>query len=131
VYSALSGFNIYFIKLLKEKNLIQKYIKYINNMAELNLEKDLNNIECIRVHILIYYIYFWHEKETREIEKIKLYKIYRYLVDNKPKIEDIFYDENNYNDILKILDTYKADDYDFQGSAMLYDVKATLIEKKL
>jgi len=79
--------------------------------------------ECIRVRILIYYIGFWHEKD-------KLYKIYRYLVDNKPHIQDIFYDENNYNDILKALDTYKEDDGDFQGAAMLYDIKSTLIERK-
>ena len=100
-------------------------------MTEFNLEKDLENTECIRVRVLIYYIGFWYEKETRQTEKNKLYKIYRYLVDNKPDIQDIFYDENNYNDILKILDTYKEDDGDFQGSVMLYDVKATLTEKKL
>lgn len=100
-------------------------------MTEIDLEKDLKNTECIRVRVLIYYIGFWYEKETRQIEKNKLYKIYRYLVDNKPNIQDIFYDENNYNNIIKILDTYKEDDGDFQGNAMLYDVKATLIEKIL
>jgi hypothetical protein len=99
-------------------------------MTKFNLEKDLENTECTRVRVLIYYIGFWYEKETRQTEKNKLHKIYSYLVNNKPDIQDIFYDENNYNNILKILDIYKEDDGDFQGAAMLYDVKATLIEKK-
>jgi hypothetical protein len=100
-------------------------------MTKFDLEKDLEHTDCFRVRILIYYICFWHEKETRQMEKNELYKIYRYLVDNKPDIQDIFYDENNYNNILKILNTYKEDDGDFQGALMLYDIKATLIEKKI
>lgn len=99
-------------------------------MTEIDLEKDLQNTECVRTRVLIYYIGFWYKNETRQIEKNKLYKIYRYLVDNKPEIQDIFYDENNYNDILQILDTYKEDDDDFQGGLILYDVKATLIENR-
>jgi hypothetical protein len=99
-------------------------------MTKIDLEKDMEQTECIRVRVLIYYVGIWHEKETRQIEKNKLYKIYRYLVDNKQDIQNIFYDENNYNDILKILDTYKEDDGDFQGGAILYDIKSSLIEKK-
>jgi hypothetical protein len=99
-------------------------------MTEFYLDIDIEQIECFRVRILIYYIGFWHKKETRQMEKEKLYKIYRYLVDNKPNIQDIFYDENNCNNILKALDTYKEDDGDFQGAAMLYDIKSTLIERK-
>ncbi len=96
-----------------------------------DLETDLEHIECFRVRVLIYYINLWYEKESRQSEKKNLYKIYRYLVDNKLEIQDIFYDEDNYNDILKILDSYKEDDGDFQGGAMLYDIKSTLIEKKI
>jgi hypothetical protein len=100
-------------------------------MTEFDLEKDLEHTECFRMRVLIYYIWVWHEKETSQMEKKQLYKIYRYLVDHKLKIQDIFYDENNYNIILKILDTYKEHDGDFQGAALLYDVKTTLIEKTI
>lgn len=100
-------------------------------MTEFDLEKELENIKCVRVRVLTYYISFWYEKETKQTEKNKLYKLYSYLVNNKPNIEDIFYDENNYNDILKILDIYTEEDDDFQGAARLYDIKVTLIEKKI
>jgi hypothetical protein len=99
-------------------------------MTKIDLEKDLETIHCFRMRILIYYIGFWYEKENRELEKNKLSKIYRYLVDNKLEIQDIFYDENNYNNVLTILDSYKVEYDDFQGDALLYDVKSTLIEKK-
>lgn len=100
-------------------------------MTEFDWQKDLQNAECFRVRVLIYYIGFWYEKETRQLEKNNLYKIYRYLVDNNLEIQDIFYDENNYNNLLKILDTYKEDEGDIQGAVLLYDVKSTLIEKKI
>lgn len=100
-------------------------------MNILDLEKDLEHAKCFRVRLLTYYIGVWYEKETEKDAKNNLYNIYRYLVDNKLEIQDIFYAENNCNNILKILDIYKEDDGDFQGGALLYDVKTTLIEKKI
>ncbi len=100
-------------------------------MTVIDFEKDLQNVECFRVRMLIYYIGFWYENETKQAEKNNLYNIYSYLVYNKPEIQDLFYDENNYNNILKILDIYKEDEDDIQGAALLYDIKTTLIEKKI
>jgi hypothetical protein len=96
-------------------------------MIEIDIDNDLAEIGCCRVRNLVYYIWFWHRNENKESEKEKLYKIYRYLVDNKLEIQDLF----DNNDILNILDTYKADEGDYQGAALLFDIKMTLITKTI
>ena len=56
------------------------------HILEKNLDKDSENTEP-RVGVLIYYIAIWHNKETNQLEKNNLLKIYRYLVDNKPEFK--------------------------------------------
>ena len=95
------------------------------------MDKDLDDLVCCRVRTLAYHIGIWYETENKLLEKDKLYKIYRYLVDNKPEIQDLFNDKNNYDNILRILDTYSADDGDFQSGIMLFDIKTTLLKKTI
>lgn len=105
-------------------------------MAEIDMNKDLENTGCHRVRILTYYIESWFQKNLIK-QKDKLHKIYRYLVDTKPDIQDIFYEEIMYNnileilEILEILDIYEADKDDSARSAQLFDIKMTLVFKEI
>jgi hypothetical protein len=83
------------------------------------------------VRILLYYIKHWYENtnELTQIEKTKLEKIYQYLVNDKPSIEQIVSNKSNYINIMELLDKYKADQDDFQGQLQLYDLKEILKEK--
>jgi hypothetical protein len=94
-------------------------------MNELNIDNDLVEITCYKIQNLLYFIWFWHRNEIKKSRKMKLYKIYHYIVDNKLEIQDLF----DNNDILNILNTYKADEGDYQGEVILLDIKTTLVTK--
>jgi hypothetical protein len=100
-------------------------------MEKIDMNKDLENFQCCWTRDLAYYLGWWYENENKPIEKIKLYKIYKYLIDVKPEIQDLFSNEIYYDDILKILDIYKEAEGDSMGGLMLMNIKLILIEKKI
>ena len=107
-------------------------------MNKINLSKDLEDFSCFRTRTLAYYFGYWYENESQwfllpneNIDKEYLYEIYKYLVDIKPEIQDIWHNNIYYHDILKILDVYKNKVDDSTGKSLLFDINRTLIEKSV
>lgn len=105
-------------------------------MNKINLGKDLEHFTCSKSRILAYYFGYWYENKSpnENIDKKYLYKIYKYLVEVKPEIQDLFYDNVYYDNILKILNIYfneEDNDIDVTGKILLFDIKQTLIEKSI
>jgi hypothetical protein len=94
------------------------------------METDLEYLEH-HVRILAYYIRYWYQNsnELTQLEKNKLFKIYQYLVNLKPTIEQIVSNKLYYSDIMESLNKYKADQDDFEGQAQLYDLKQKLLDE--
>ena len=105
----------------------------MNKMNKINLSKDLEHFSCFRTRTLAYYFGYWYQNESpnENIDKEYLYKIYKYLVDIKPEIQDIWHNNIYYDDILKILDVYKNKVDDPTGKSLLFDIELTLIEKSV
>lgn len=93
------------------------------------MNTELDNFQCNRCRTLCYYFELWYETELNMQKKIKLHKIYLYLIKNTPEIKDLFYNNDYYNDIIMFLNEYGEDKNDQMGTADLWDIKQTLLEK--
>ena len=92
-------------------------------------DTDLDEFNDIRARLLTYYIGHWYTniKFENNDNKQELYKLYMWLVDEKPTTELIASD-NRFNSIMMILGKFGADDGDEMGSALLFDLKIHLEE---